>query len=82
MQAPITLNTTVLPGRRIEVCAPELIEGEDVELIVLKAEHEPNPAEKLGVWDFIQSLPPSNLTSEDWRRREREFQEERNAWGD
>jgi hypothetical protein len=82
MQAAIKLRTTVLPGRRIEVCAPELTEGEDVELIVLKTEREAEPIREQGVWDFIQSLPPSNLTDEDWQRIERQFREERNSWGD
>jgi hypothetical protein len=82
MQSALRLKTTVLPGGRIEVCAPELMEGEDVEIIVLKAEYERELTEKQGVWDFVQSLPTSRLTADDWQRIEREFHEERNAWGD
>ena len=82
MQAALKFKTTVLPGRRIEVSALELTEGEDVELIVLKAEPAPEPADTPGVWDFVRSLPSSSLTAEDWQCIEREFQEERSAWGD
>ncbi len=82
MQSALKLTTRVLPGKRIEVYAPELTEGEDVELIVLKGKEAPQVEEKQGVWDFIQSLPSSTLTMEDWERIEREFQEERNSWGD
>ena len=36
MQAALKMKTRVLPGKRVEVTAPELVEGEDVELIILK----------------------------------------------
>ena len=39
MQTAMRLQTTVLPGGRIEVTAPELPEGDQVELIILVAEH-------------------------------------------
>ena len=85
MQSALKLTARVLPGKRVEFTAPELTEGEDVELIVLKAD-EATPKEqqtdRQGVWDFIQSLPLSTLTMEDWERIEREFQEDRNSWGD
>ena len=37
MQSAIKLTARVLPEKRIEFTAPELTEGEDVELIVLKS---------------------------------------------
>ncbi len=91
MQSALKLTATVLPGKRVEFTAPELTEGECVEVIVLKdvpvedapVGVTPQPAHQFAsAWDFIQSLPPSNLTAEDWERMEREFQEERNSWGD
>lgn len=86
MQSALKLTATVLPGRRVEFTAPELTEGERVEVIVLKdapAETAPEvPQQFASAWDFLQSLPPSNLTAEDWERIEREFQEDRNSWGD
>ena len=39
MQSALKMKTRVLPGKRIEVCASELIECEDVELIILKPEN-------------------------------------------
>jgi hypothetical protein len=83
MQAALKLKTRVLPGRRIEVTAPELPENVDVELIVVLPEgsvpatEQPQPQ---GVRDFIQSLTPVQRTLEEWAQIEREFQEERNSW--
>lgn len=83
-QTALRLKTRTLSGKRIEVTVPELNEGEEVELIVLRQE-EPLSSSKeelVGVWDWLQSLPPSTLTAEDWVRIEREIQEEKDAWGD
>ena len=41
MDTALRLNTTVLPGHRIEVVAPELLEGARVELIVTDSSVEP-----------------------------------------
>ena len=104
MQTAIKINTRVLAGSRVEFTSPELVEGEYLELIVLKnANSEParpyismlDIAAKLhkdrsaedsyalkteGVWDWMQSLPPSTLTAEDWVRIEKEIQEEKDSW--
>ena len=82
MQSALKLIATVLPGKRVEFTSPELTEGECVEVIVLSHQTKPEIEAKQGVWDFVQSLPPSTLTTEDWERIEREFQEDRNSWGD
>lgn len=37
MQATLHLKTRVLPGKRIEITAPELQEGESVEVLVMPA---------------------------------------------
>lgn len=82
-QTALRLTTHVLPGNRLELHAPELTEGAMVDVFVVLSPDQPAPeTEKLGVWDYIQSLPPSNLTADDWKRIEQEFQEERNSWGD
>jgi hypothetical protein len=39
MQSALRLQTVVLPGGRIEVTAPELPEGDQIELIILVSEH-------------------------------------------
>jgi len=79
-QTAIRLTTRVLPGKRIQVTAPELAEGEDVELIVLRPEGAAAPQEPQGVWDWLQSLPPVQRTAKEWGEVEREFQEERESW--
>jgi hypothetical protein len=79
MQAALTLTTTVLPGHRIEVDAPELTEGEEIELIVLRQEPSAS-GEYIPALDYLNSLGPSQLTMADWERIEREIQEEKNSW--
>ncbi len=84
-QTAIRLMTKVLPGKRIEVTAPELVEGGDVELIVLQSESiaaaEESPSqEPQGVWDWLQSLAPPRRTAEEWTAIEREIDEERDSW--
>jgi hypothetical protein len=84
MLTAIKRNTTVLSGHRIEITAPELPEGADVEVIVMlpaapgEASGTPRPSK--GVADFLTSLLPVPRSAEEWAAIEREFQEERNAW--
>ena len=84
MQAAIKLTARVQAGHRVEFTAPELIEGEEVEIFVaLPGHHIPAPlgeGKTQGVWDLIQSLTPVQRTSEEWAEIEREFQEERASW--
>ena len=44
MQAALKLTARVLPGKRSEFTAPELTEGEDVELIVLQSDKSVPPS--------------------------------------
>ena len=59
-QTTIRLKTKVLPGHRIEVVAPELEEGQEIELIVLptvevsSSEHE----ERVSLLDFVKTVTP------------------------
>lgn len=81
VQTAIRTKTRVLPGKRIEVTAQELDEGEDVELIVLRtASPATRPPDYVPALDFLDSLPPSALTTEDWERIEQEIREEKAAW--
>lgn len=83
MQAALKLNTTVLPGHRIEITATELFEGETVELIVLRSEDVPTvqkPHQFASALDYLNSLTPVPRTLEEWAAVEREIQEEKNAW--
>jgi hypothetical protein len=78
MQAAIRLETTVLPGHRLEITAPELPEGARVEVIVvLPAQSTSSFGSAL---DFLESLPPGPRAFKTWEEYERHLQEERNAW--
>jgi hypothetical protein len=56
MQAVLRLETTVLPGHRLEVSSPELPEGAKVEVIVVLPE-QPVTARR-SMLEFLASLPP------------------------
>jgi hypothetical protein len=80
MQAALRLETTVLPGHRLEITSPELPEGARVEVIVvLPAMPEPR---RLSMLEFVESLSlgPGPHTFPTWEEYERHLQEEKNAW--
>lgn len=78
MQAALRLETTILPGHRLEVSAPELPEGAKVEVIVLLPEM---PKPKFGsALEFLESLPPGPRAFKTWEEYERHLQEERDSW--
>jgi hypothetical protein len=83
-QAAIRLTTRVLPGKRVEFTAPELTVGDDVEVFVALPQAPPETTQQeteyISAIDFLDALPPSTLTSEDWQRIEREIQVEKDAW--
>ena len=77
MQAALRLETTVLPGHRLEM-APELPEGAKVEVIVVLPE---TPEPRFGsALEFLESLPPGPRAFKTWEEYERFLQEEKNAW--
>ncbi len=84
MQSALKLRTTILPGHRIEVTAPELPESGEVELIIVLPEPAaPTPEEPRqfkSVMDFLNSLTPVQRTPEEWAEVERQIQEEKNSW--
>ena len=83
MQAALKLNTTILPGNRIEITTPELPEGTNVELIILPNLPVPSLTTNSAFKDviaFLDSLTPVQRTPEEWAEVEREFQEERASW--
>ena len=78
MQSALRLETTVLPGHRLEVGAPELPEGVKVEVIVvLPAQPE---SRRISMLEFVESLPPGPRAFPTWEEYERHLQEEKNAW--
>ena len=78
MQAALRLETTVLPGHRLEVCAPELPEGATVEVIVVLPE-KPSPQYSSAL-EFLESLPPGPRAFQTWEEYERHLREEKEAW--
>jgi hypothetical protein len=78
MQAALRLETTVLPGHRLEITAPELPEGARVEVIVLLPD-KPQPR-RLSMLEFVKALPPGPRAFPTWEEYERHLQEEKDAW--
>ena len=78
MQTALRLETTVLPGHRLEVSAPELPEGAKVEVIVVLPEKPQPPC--MSVLEFLESLPPGPRAFPTWEEYERHLREEKDAW--
>ncbi len=78
MQTVLRMQTTVLPGHRLEISAPELPEGAKVEVIVILPE-TPQP-HRISVFEFLESLPPGPRAFPTWEEYEKFLQEEKDAW--
>jgi hypothetical protein len=80
MQPALRLETTVLPGHRLEITAPELPEGVKVEVIVVLPP-EPEPR-RMSMLEFLASLPPgpSPRAFPTWEEYEQHLREEKDAW--
>jgi hypothetical protein len=80
MQAALRIETTVLPGHRIEFNSPELPEGAKVDVLVVWPE-KPEPR-RISMLEFLETLPPgpSPRCFPTWEEYERHLQEEKNAW--
>jgi hypothetical protein len=78
MQNALRMETTVLPGNRVEVSAPELPEGAKVEVIVVLPErHTPKFR---SAYEFIQSLPPGPRAFDTWEEYEEFRRKEKDSW--
>ncbi len=78
MQAALRMETTILPGHRIEITAPELPEGATVEVIVILPE-KPVLARPF-MLEFLKTLPPGPLLFKTPKEANRYLQEERESW--
>lgn len=79
MQAALRLTTRVLPGHRLEIVAPELADGEAVDVFVVL----PRPAETqtpVSLLDFLDALPPGPRSAPTWEELESNLQKDRDAW--
>ena len=74
------LHTTarVQFGNKIEITAPELKEGQDVDVFLIPRPSATHP--RRSVLEFLDSLPPGPRSAPTWDEIERQFQEERDAW--
>src|SRR5579884_1285248 len=78
MQTALRMETTVLPGHRLEISAPELPEGAKVEVIVVLPE-KPVPTRR-SMLEFLATLPPGPLLFKTPEEANRYLQEERDSW--
>jgi hypothetical protein len=78
MQTALRMETTVLPGHRLEIRAPELPEGAKVEVIVVLPA---KPQRQFGsALEFLESLPPGPRAFKTWEAYERHLREEKDSW--
>jgi hypothetical protein len=77
MQTTLRMETTVLPGHRVEVTNPELPEGTRVEVIVVLPE---KPVRRQSMLEFLATLPPGPLLFQTPEDANRYIQEERDSW--
>jgi hypothetical protein len=78
MQSALRLETTILPGHRIEITSPELPEGARVEVIVVLPEQPQRP--RMSMLEFLETLPPGPLLFKTPEEANRYLQEERDSW--
>jgi len=82
MQTALKITTHVLPGHRVEIVAPELADGQRVEVSVVASESASSPKaeERTSIWELIQTLPPGLRSVPTWEEIERNLQEDCNSW--
>lgn len=79
MQTALRMETTILPGHRLELSNPQLPEGATVEVIVVLPTKPALP--RRSMIDFLRSLPPGPLLFRTPEEANRYLHEERDAWG-
>jgi hypothetical protein len=79
METTLRIETTVLPGNRVEFSAPELPEGAKVEVTVVLAP-EASPPARMSMLQFVKTLPPGPRAFDTWEEYERFLQEEKDSW--
>ena len=68
----------VQAGNRIEISAPGLQEGQDVDVYLVP--RAPETPSRRSVLELLDSLPAGPRSAPSWDEVERRFQEERDAW--
>ena len=78
LQNALHITARVQSGNKIEITAPGLQEGQDVDVYLV-----PRPSKtpsRRSVLEFLDSLPSGPRSAPTWDEVERRFQEERDAW--
>lgn len=78
MQSALRIETTILPGHRLEISDPGLPEGATVQVIVLLPE-APVPR-RPSVLEILKALPPGPLMFPTPADADRYMREERDSW--
>ena len=78
LRTALHIMARVQSGNKIEITAPDLQEGQDVDVFLIPRPVEPPP--RRSVIEFLDSLPPGPRSAPTWNDIERQFQEERDAW--
>jgi hypothetical protein len=87
MSQILRIETTILPGRRIEITSPDLPESGPVEVVVVV----PAPSAESGtrqdqgksketILEFLDRLPVRHHSAEWWAQREAELVKDRDSW--
>jgi hypothetical protein len=74
----VRMETTILPGHRLEISHQSFPEGAKVEVIVVLPEKRPAPFRS--ALEFLESLPPGPRAFKTWEEYEQHLREERNSW--
>lgn len=74
----IRQTVQVLPGHRVEFVAPELNDGDWVEVIVHSGQS--SGTAPTGLLDFIDSLPHGPRSAASWEMLETQMHQDRQAW--
>ncbi len=78
MQTSLRIETTVLPGHRVEVSAPELPEGAKVDVFVVLSEQ--SFPRRRSMLEFLATLPPGPLLFKTPQEADQYVQKERDQW--
>ena len=71
-------ETVVQKDHRVEVTSPELAEGTKVQVYLVPAPERP----RQNILEFLESLPASTRTAEEWAEYDAELRRERDSWDD
>jgi hypothetical protein len=68
----------VMAGHRVEIVAPELLEGDVVDVVVTPRTNRPKPRTSLVA--FLDALPDGPRAFASWEEYELYLREEKEAW--